>query len=186
MRLSSALAACLTFLSTTVSADSNLSEPLSSQQILPDTFKPPQVFQNVNLLRNTNLEKGYVRETVNVVIENIDSKPQDEYYIPFSAEVIDKVGGLEVRDKKNPGPAFKIEVAEYDTYRYEPCYCTFYEPPLNINLIKCCSVLPDNSPNSPRSKVSAHPFHNLPHPFSLRTITPKDSSSRQTIPTVYV
>ena len=52
-----------------------------------------------------------------MVIENIDSKPQEEYYIPFSAEVIDKVGGLEARDKKNPGPSFKTEVAEYDPYR---------------------------------------------------------------------
>ncbi|KAL8686168.1 MAG: hypothetical protein Q9218_007302 [Villophora microphyllina] len=98
-------------------ADSNLSEPLSSQQILPNTFKPPQVFQNVNLLRSTNLEKGYIRETVNVVIENIDSKPQDQYYIPFSADIIDKVGGLEIRDKKNPGPAFQNEVIAYDPDR---------------------------------------------------------------------
>ncbi|KAL8952346.1 MAG: hypothetical protein Q9222_001757 [Ikaeria aurantiellina] len=117
MRSFSFLTACVALFSTSISADANLSEPLSSQQILPDNFKPPQVFQNVNLLRNTNLEKGYVRETVNVVIENIDSSPQDQYYIPFSVDVIDKVGGLEVRDKKNPGPAFKTEIVEYDPYR---------------------------------------------------------------------
>lgn len=117
MRSFTLLATCIALFSTTLLADVNPSEPLSSQQILPDNFKPPQVFQNVNLLRNTNLEKGYVRETVNVVIENIDSKPQGQYYIPFSAEVIDKVGGLEARDKKNPGPPFKTEVAEYDPYR---------------------------------------------------------------------
>ncbi|KAI4173282.1 MAG: hypothetical protein LQ343_002993 [Gyalolechia ehrenbergii] len=116
MRSSTFFTACAVLLSTTVSADANPSAPLSSQQILPEAFKPPQVFQNVNLLRNINIEKGYVRETVNVVIENTDSKPQHEYYIPFSADVIDKVGGLEARDKKNPGPAFKTEVAEYDPY----------------------------------------------------------------------
>ncbi|KAI4280266.1 MAG: hypothetical protein L6R38_004573, partial [Xanthoria sp. 2 TBL-2021] len=110
------LAACVALLPSTISADSNLSEPLSSQQILPDNFKPPQVFQNVNLLRNTNFEKGYVRETVNVVIENVDSKPQSEYYIPFSVDVISNVGGLEVRDKKTPGPSFKTEIVEYDPY----------------------------------------------------------------------
>ncbi|KAL9576350.1 MAG: hypothetical protein Q9212_007172, partial [Teloschistes hypoglaucus] len=114
MRTSTLLSACAVLFSVTTSADSNLSEPLSSQQILPDGFKPPQVFQNVNLLRSTNLEKGYIRETVNVVIENVDSKAQDQYYIPFSADVIDKVGGLEVRDKKTPGPAFQSEVVEYD------------------------------------------------------------------------
>ncbi|KAL8635423.1 MAG: hypothetical protein Q9228_007081, partial [Teloschistes exilis] len=114
MRSSTLLLACAALFSAAALADSNLSEPLSSQQILPDSFKPPRVFQNVNLLRSTNLEKGYIRETVNVVIENIDSKAQDQYYIPFSADVIGNVGGLEVRDKKKPGPAFKSEVVEYD------------------------------------------------------------------------
>ncbi|KAL8930759.1 MAG: hypothetical protein Q9208_000300 [Pyrenodesmia sp. 3 TL-2023] len=116
MRLSVLAPACIALFWATVSAEPNPSEPLSSQQILPNNFKPPQVFQNNNLLRNTNLEKGYVRETVNIVIENIDEAPQDQYYIPFSADVIDKVGGLEAKDKKNPGPLFKTEVAEYDPY----------------------------------------------------------------------
>ena len=118
MRYISFLAVYIALLAPSISADSNLSEPLSSQQILPDNFKPPQVFQNVNLLRNTNLEKGYVRETVNVVIENIDFKPQTEYYIPFSVDVVGNVGGLEFRDKKTPGPSFKTELVEYDPYRY--------------------------------------------------------------------
>ncbi|KAI4170970.1 MAG: hypothetical protein LQ346_008802, partial [Caloplaca aetnensis] len=116
MRLLVLASTWLTLLCTSISVEANPSEPLSSQQILPNNFKPPQVFQNNNLLRNTNLEKGYVRETVNVIIENVDSAPQDQYYIPFSADVIDKVGGLEARDKKNPGPLFKTEVAEYDPY----------------------------------------------------------------------
>lgn len=59
-----------------------------------------------------------MRETVNVVIENIDAKEQDIYYIPFKAEAIANVGGLEVRDKKDPEkPAFHSEVVEYDPYR---------------------------------------------------------------------
>ncbi|KAI4117494.1 MAG: hypothetical protein LQ338_007542 [Usnochroma carphineum] len=116
MRASAFVAACVALFSSTTAADANPSGPLSSRQILPENFKPPQVFQNTNLLRNVNLEKGYVRETVNVVIENIDPKPQDEYYVPFSVDVIDKVGGFEARDKKNPGPSFKTEVVEYDPY----------------------------------------------------------------------
>ena len=111
-------AACLYNIFTTIAADSNLSTPLSSHQILPNNFKPPQVFKNANLLRNINLEKGYVRETVNVVIENIDAKSQETYYIPFKAEAIGNVGGLEVRDKKDPEkPAFRCEIVEYDPYR---------------------------------------------------------------------
>ena len=118
MRLLTLITAGLSLLSTAYAAQPNVTTPLSSHQILPNNFKPPQVFKNVNLLRNINLEKGYVRETVNVVIENADKKPQDEYYIPFKAEFIGKVGGLEVRDKKDAGkPPFRSEVVEYDPYR---------------------------------------------------------------------
>lgn len=111
------LAICLSLLVSST-AESNLRAPLSSQIILPNNFRPPQVFTNVNLLRTTNLEKGYVKETINVVIENTDSNTQNEYYIPFKAELIAKVGGLEVRDKKDPNkPAFKTEIVEYDSLR---------------------------------------------------------------------
>jgi oligosaccharyltransferase complex subunit alpha (ribophorin I) len=82
-------------------AESNLTTPQSSQQILHGDFKPPQVWENTNLVRTTNLEKGYVRETINVVVTNKDSKPQSEYYIPFDYDVMGKVGWLEARDKKN-------------------------------------------------------------------------------------
>ncbi|KAK1148330.1 dolichyl-diphosphooligosaccharide--protein glycosyltransferase subunit 1 [Aspergillus melleus] len=72
-----------------------------------------QVFKNVNLVRNTNLEKGYVRETVNVVVENVDKKPQSQYYIPFATDLVDKIGGLEVRDKKAPEKGrFDVEAVE--------------------------------------------------------------------------
>jgi hypothetical protein len=74
----------------------------SSRLVLPKDFKPPQVFKNANMVRNTNLDKGYVRETINVVVENTDKKPQSDYYLPFPAGVFDRVGGLEVRDKKSP------------------------------------------------------------------------------------
>ena len=118
MRSSLLLTAYLCSTFTSIAADSNLSSPPSSHQILPDNFKPPQVFKNANLLRNINLEKSYVRETVNVVIENIDAKDQDTYYIPFKAEAIGNIGGLEVRDKKDlEKPVFRSEIAEYDPYR---------------------------------------------------------------------
>ncbi|KAF9882684.1 dolichyl-diphosphooligosaccharide--protein glycosyltransferase subunit 1 [Aspergillus nanangensis] len=65
-------------------------------------FTPPQAFKNVNLVRNTNLEKGYAREIINVVVENVDSEPRSSYYLAVPTELFDKVGGLEVRDKKAP------------------------------------------------------------------------------------
>lgn len=118
MRALTSILACLQLALTTCVANANHSAPLSSHQILPDNFKPPQSFKNVNLLRSINLEKGYVKETINVVIENTDAKAQDQYYIPFKAETIKNVGGLEVRDKKNSEiPAFLGEVVEYDPYR---------------------------------------------------------------------
>ena len=120
MRSHAVLVACWSLLCSLSVADSNITARLLSHQILPESFKPPSFFKNVNLMRNINLEKGYVRVTVNVVIENTDKKPQLEYFIPFKAEAIGHVGGLEVRDKKNPEkPSFRAEVVEYDPNRYE-------------------------------------------------------------------
>jgi oligosaccharyltransferase complex subunit alpha (ribophorin I) len=110
---------CAAALTLHVLADVNSSNPLSSKQVIPSTFTPPQVFENVNLVRNINLEKSYPREMINVVIRNIDSQPQSAYYIPFESNLISRIGGLEVRDKKDASkPPFKVEVTEYDAERY--------------------------------------------------------------------
>lgn len=103
-------------------AEPNLSATAtSSRKTLPSDFTPPQVFKNLHLVRNTNLEKGYVRETTNVVIENIDSKPQEEYYLPFSSELMNHIGGLEVRNKKAETDfKFDVKVVEYDEQRFVP------------------------------------------------------------------
>lgn len=112
MRLSALTAACGVLLNSFGAAESNLTTSKSSQQILQGSFKPPQVFENVNLVRNTNLDKGYVRETINVVVANVDTKPQSDYYLPFEYDVMSKVGGLEVRDKKNLDRGrFQVEAA---------------------------------------------------------------------------
>ena len=109
---------CLVLSAVSAAAESNITTTPSSRQILPSNFKPPQVFKNANLLRTTNLERGYVRETINLVIENSDSKPQSEYYLPFEGGIIGKVGGFEVRDKKDADLGkFKTEIVEYDPYR---------------------------------------------------------------------
>ena len=100
MKVTILSAVCALLLGLT-SAESNLTTPQSTQQILEGDFKPPQVWENTNLVRTTNLEKGYVRETINVVVNNKDSKPQSEYYVPFGYDVIGRVGGFEVRDKKD-------------------------------------------------------------------------------------
>lgn len=76
------------------------------------------MFKNVNSLRTINLEKSYTKVTINVVIENTDTNAQTDYYIPFKTEVISKIGGLEVRDRKNPEkPPFAVDIIQYDPYR---------------------------------------------------------------------
>ncbi|KAL4927395.1 dolichyl-diphosphooligosaccharide--protein glycotransferase subunit OST1 [Aspergillus undulatus] len=93
--------------SSIVSADSIIT--LTNAEVAAD-YKPPQVFKNTNLVRNINLEKGYARETINVVVENVDKQPQSEYFLPFPSDVFDRVGGLEVRNKKEP-EAGRFDVA---------------------------------------------------------------------------
>jgi oligosaccharyltransferase complex subunit alpha (ribophorin I) len=117
MRLLSLLGSSLALGASAVSA-LNSSKPLSSKQILPSNFQPPQVFENVNLVRNVNLDKGYPRETINVVVKNVDSKAQSEYYIPFEANLMSRIGGLEVRDKKDASkPPFDVDATGFDSER---------------------------------------------------------------------
>lgn len=112
-------AAVLSAASTALCAEAgSLTKPLNSRIILPSNFKPAQSFKNVNLVHNINLEKSYPKETVNVVIENIASTPQDEYFIPFTSRQMETIGGLEVKDKKNlDSPLFKVEAVEFVTER---------------------------------------------------------------------
>lgn len=93
--------------------------------LLAKDFKPPQVFKNTNIVRTTNLEKGYVRETINVVVENTDNKPQSEYYVPFPSDVFSHIGGFEVRDKKSPEKgSFLVTAAEVEGDRCEFSNCS--------------------------------------------------------------
>jgi oligosaccharyltransferase complex subunit alpha (ribophorin I) len=121
MRLLAIGAAVLSFASTALCTEKgNLTKPLASRLILPSTFKPPQNFKNVNLVHIINLEKSYPKEQINVVIENIASTPQDEYFIPFTSQQMATIGGLEVKDKKNlDGGLFEVGAVEFDPERYE-------------------------------------------------------------------
>lgn len=111
MRFSSVVGAVLTLCIGVLSADSNLTTPQSTQKILTGDFKPPQVFENTNLVRTINLEKGYVRETTNVLITNTDKSPQSEYYVPFEYDLIGKIGGFDARDKKNAENPLEVNLA---------------------------------------------------------------------------
>lgn len=90
-----------------------------SKVALPAEFKPPQVWKNANLVHIISLEKNYAKEQVNVLIENVATEPQDEYFLPFTADQVSRIGGFEVKDRKDTasGP-FTAEVVEYDPLRY--------------------------------------------------------------------
>lgn len=111
-------AALLTLVVSCIAETAASGESLSSHQILPHNFTPLQVFKNTNLVRSINLDKGYVKESITVAIENISKEPQSEYYIPFDAATISRVGNLYVRDKDNAAkPSLKAEVVEFDAQR---------------------------------------------------------------------
>ncbi|WEW57985.1 dolichyl-diphosphooligosaccharide--protein glycosyltransferase subunit 1 [Emydomyces testavorans] len=112
MRFLAAVALLLT--SCVHATDPNSTYASSTAHVLPRNFSPPQTFKNLNLLRNINLEKGYVREIITVLIENIDKQPQSTYYIPFSNEVIGKVGGLEAWEKNaEKNGRFPVEATQF-------------------------------------------------------------------------
>lgn len=108
-----ALASCLSLV-----AAATFDSTRTSKISLPSTFKPPQVFKNANLVHIISLEKSYAKEVINTKIENIAKEPQDEYFIPFTPDQMSRVGGFEVKDKKNAnaGP-FSVEAVEYDPVR---------------------------------------------------------------------
>ncbi|KAM7219283.1 dolichyl-diphosphooligosaccharide--protein glycosyltransferase subunit 1 [Rhypophila decipiens] len=117
MKASAVFSAALSFFTLASAASSAGSDKGTSKIKLPSTFKPPQAFKNVNLVHVVSVEKNYVKENINVLIENIDKAAQDEYYIPFTADQASRLGGVEVKDRNrkeaNP-PPFSAEVVEYD------------------------------------------------------------------------
>jgi oligosaccharyltransferase complex subunit alpha (ribophorin I) len=111
MRLLSAAGALLALCAGALGAESNITEPRMTQTILTGDFKPPQVFENTNLVRTINLEKGYVRETTNILITNTDKDPRSEYYVPFEYDLMGRIGGFDARDKKNPDIPLEVSIA---------------------------------------------------------------------------
>ncbi|KAK1754849.1 Ribophorin I [Echria macrotheca] len=103
--------------SAALSVLSLVSQSSAKSTIHADTslFKPPQVWKNANLVHVISAEKNYIKENINVVIENISKQEQDEYYLPFTADQVERLGGVEVKDRKDAkaGP-FVAGVVEAD------------------------------------------------------------------------
>ncbi|KAI1368755.1 oligosaccharyltransferase alpha subunit [Xylaria arbuscula] len=110
MKFTAVAAACLSLLSTAYTHSTS-----TSKVVLPSTFKPPQTFKNANLVHIISLEKNYVKENINVLIENVSEGPQDEYFLPFTNEQMEKIGGFEVKDRKNSDVVgFGVDAVEFD------------------------------------------------------------------------
>jgi oligosaccharyltransferase complex subunit alpha (ribophorin I) len=92
--------------------------PNTSRVTLPATFKPLPAFKNANLVHIISLEKNYVKESINVLIENVATRHHNEYFVPFTAEQMARVGAFEVKDRKNAnaGP-FTVHAVDFDPQR---------------------------------------------------------------------
>jgi oligosaccharyltransferase complex subunit alpha (ribophorin I) len=109
------VAAALAGLLSTALAGAPSETPGTSKVDQPTGFTPPQTFKNANLVHVISLEKNYVKEQVNVLIENIASEPQDVYYLPFTTDQMSRVGGLEVKDRKaTDAGSFEVSAVEFD------------------------------------------------------------------------
>jgi ribophorin I len=82
---------------------------------LSNSFTPPNVFENTNLVRNVNLDRSYPRETTNIVVKNLDKQPQSTYYFQFPTELVPNVAGLTVKNKNNADATYKVELAQYES-----------------------------------------------------------------------
>ncbi|RDA91730.1 hypothetical protein CP533_4793 [Ophiocordyceps camponoti-saundersi (nom. inval.)] len=94
-------ASALLGLAATVFGSSAPAPSSSSSSRMTEVFTPPPVFRNVNLVHVVSLEKNYVKEQINVLIENVSDKRQEEYYVPFTADQMARIGGFEVKDRKD-------------------------------------------------------------------------------------
>ncbi|KAK4105898.1 Ribophorin I [Parathielavia hyrcaniae] len=114
MKTSAVFSAFLSLLSLGSAASSEVKSS-STSTTLPATFKPPQVFKNANLVHVISVEKNYVKENINVLVENIEKAAQHEYFVPFMADQMARLGGVEVKDRKDStaGP-FVAEAVEFD------------------------------------------------------------------------
>lgn len=158
MRGLSSLAGCVFGLLAAglATAGPNTTSPAAQRNL----FTPPQVFQHTNLVRNVDLSKSYARDTVNIIVENIDSKPQQTYYFPASTE--GRLGGLEARDKKKADEApLKVELA--DGF-YKITLSPALKPKESITLALSYSLLGTYSPLPAKIDQTDQQF--LAHSFS--------------------
>ncbi|KAK9413038.1 putative Dolichyl-diphosphooligosaccharide--protein glycosyltransferase subunit 1 [Seiridium unicorne] len=115
MKSIASLAVAFLSLLSSAAADTNVAGPSVSKVTLPSTFKPPQVFKNANLVHAISLEKNFAKESINVVIENVSKEPQLEYFLPFTGQQMERIGGIEVKDRKDAtATGFGIEPVEFD------------------------------------------------------------------------
>ncbi|KAF3016198.1 dolichyl-diphosphooligosaccharide--protein glycosyltransferase subunit 1 [Neopestalotiopsis sp. 37M] len=115
MKSVTAFAVGLLSLLSSTAASTNVAGPSVSKVTLPSTFKPPQVFKNANLVHVISLEKNFAKESINVVIENVSEEPQTEYFLPFTGEQMARIGGIEVKDRKDSTlTGFGIDAVEFD------------------------------------------------------------------------
>jgi len=98
---------------------------LSTSQIAA-AFSPPQVFKNTNLLRTIDVSKGYIQQTIAVIIENTSERPQSEYFLPISQDELARVSYIAAKDKKE-GTVFTTSLVTDDPTYVDPCRFSWFQ-----------------------------------------------------------
>lgn len=101
-----------------------------------------------------------MKESINVVIENASPDPQDEYFLPFTSEQMEKIGGFEVKDRKNSDiVGFTVDAVDFDPSRcvrlHKLCSNTA-ELPLTADLIVTHNSTESNCRRLSRPTVNRH------------------------------
>jgi hypothetical protein len=93
-----------------------------------------------------SVEKNYVKESINVDIENIDKAAQDEYYLPFTADQVSRLGAVEVKNRKDTsaGP-LDVKVTEFDPKRFVPGIFSLIDGHTSNAKRQRCSIPPNQT-----------------------------------------
>ncbi|KAK9475673.1 Ribophorin I [Lipomyces japonicus] len=113
-----------------------LSPSLASAPLSNSQFVPAQSFKVNNLLRNIDLTKSYLRETLSFVIENIGTASEEEFFLTFPFEVKDgdlssHISFLDIKEKGDSTSPLTYKIGEYNTDKYAQYFTIKFTKPLN-------------------------------------------------------
>ncbi|KAL1896211.1 dolichyl-diphosphooligosaccharide--protein glycosyltransferase subunit 1 [Ceratocystis pirilliformis] len=184
MRLLALYSTFVSLLATAATASAN-EDTITSRTAVqqPVSFTPPAVFKNNNLVRIVSLERNYAHETVNIQIQNIAKEPQDEYFLAFDSAEFLRIGGFEVKNKRDSEASeFVIAPVEYQATNPIQYYQIKFPTPLaagsqitlgiSFNILKAFKPLPASIEQDDRQF--------LKFDFSAYALSPYETTKQRT------